>query len=415
MSGALSKMGVYGLLRVLLLLGAPAPWWGAVLVAVGALTGLVGALNALAQRDLKRLVACSSVENLGIVALGAGVGLLGRAHGAPLVAFLGFGGALLHVLNHGLFKGLLLQAAGDVADATGTRSLDRLGGLARRMPATSMVFLVGAVAVSGLPPLNGFVGEWLMYAGALRGAAGLPAASAVFAVLAVAALALVGGLAAAAFVKAYGLAFLGEPRSGAVEGARDPAGPGRHAELTAAALCLALGLSPQAAAALPARAAALLAGSAAPGPAALGPVGSVAAVAWAVVIVAVALAVARGYLLRDREVRAAATWGCGYEAPSPRIQYTAAGFPGPALAPFEPLVPRTVEREGPDGYFPASARYVERLTDAAGDRFLLPLSRRVLYALGRVRVLQAGRLQLYLLYVLATLIGLLAWQLLLAP
>ena len=179
LSGALSKMGIYGILRVLLLIApaanhlAPPGWWGALLVAVGAVTAALGALNALARRDLKRLVAYSSVENLGIVAMGLGLGLLGRAHDAPLVAYLGFAGALLHVLNHGVMKALLLLLAGDVQDATGTRNLDRLGGLAARMPRTALTFLAGAVAISGLPPGNGFISEWLILTAGLRGVAGL--------------------------------------------------------------------------------------------------------------------------------------------------------------------------------------------------------------------------------------------------
>lgn len=411
MSGALSKMGIYGLLRALLLLGAPASWWGTLLVALGAATGLAGALNALAQRDLKRLVAYSSVENLGIIALACGVGLLGRAHGVPAVAFLGFAGALLHALNHGLFKGLLLVLAGDVADATGTRSLDRLGGLARRMPWTALLFLVGAFAASGLPPLNGFASEWLVYAGALRGGAALPPGPAAVAVAAVAALALVGGLAAAAFVKAYGLAFLGNPRSDAVEGARDPRGPARAAAVAGAALCAVLGLVPFAAASLPAEAAAILAGLPAVPATQLGPVRAVAWAGWILLVLVGALALVRLRLLRGREVRRAPVWGCAYAAPTARMQYTAASFPDPALAPFAAVVVPKVEREGPDGYFPSHARYEDRLSDAAGDRLLLPLVRRFVDALGRVRVVQGGRLQLYLLYVLATLIALLVWTL----
>ncbi|HTN50855.1 MAG TPA: proton-conducting transporter membrane subunit [Anaeromyxobacter sp.] len=415
LSGALSKMGIYGLARLLLLLGPPDGWWGMALVTVGAATAIAGALNAFAKRDLKRLVAYSSVENLGIVALGLGIGVLGRAAGLPVVAYLGFAGALLHVLNHGVMKALLLLLAGDVADATGTRALDRLGGLARTMPLTAGAFLVGAVAISGLPPLNGFVSEWLVLSAGLRGAASLPAGPAVFAVAAVAALALAGGLAAGAFVKAYGVAFLGAPRSDAPRAARDPSGTARQAVGIAVGLCLAFGLLPELAAALPAQAAGLLAGApVAPGTG-LGPLAAVTRVAWVLLLLVAALALVRLRLLSGREVRSGPVWGCGYEAPSPRMQYTATAFPDPALGLFGGLLSRTVEREGPEGYFPARARYEERRADAAGDRFVLPLYRRFLEALGRVRVLQGGRLQLYLLYVLVTLVVLLAWQLLLSP
>jgi len=415
LSGAVSKMGIYGLLRALDLLGPPEGWWGTALVAVGGATAVTGALHAFAQRDLKRLVAYSSVENLGVVALGLGVGVLGRAHGAPLVAWLGFAGALLHVLNHGLVKSLLLLLAGDVADATGTRALDRLGALARRMPVTGGAFLLGALALAGLPPLNVFVSEWLLLSGALRGAATLPAEAAAAAVVALALLALAGGLAAAAFVKAYGVGFLGAPRSTAPLAARDPGGLRQGAVLALAGVCLTLGLAPETAASLPAAAAALAAGLSAPPAAALEPVAALSRGVLLLVLLGAALAAARALLLRRREVRAGATWGCGYEAPTARMQYTAASFPAPALGTFEGLLARNVVGAGPEGYFPAAARREERLVDTAGERFVVPLARRFLQALARVRVLQGGRLQLYLLYVFATLVLLLAWQLVLSP
>jgi len=415
LSGAVSKMGVYGLLRALDLLGPPAPGFGTALVAVGAATALAGALHAFVQRDLKRLVAYSSVENLGIVALGLGVGLLGRAHGEPLVAFLGFAGALLHVLGHGVVKALLFLVAGDVQDATGTRALDRLGALGRRMPVSGGAFLLGAAALAGLPGLAPFVSEWTILLGGLRAAADLPAGAAAAAVLAVSALALAGGLAAAAFAKAYGIAFLGTPRSQAGLAARDPGGARQGAVLVAAGVCLSLGLSPETALAVPASAAALAAGLGAPPAAALGPAADVARAVLALVVLAAAVAAGRALLLRRREVRAGPTWACGYEAPSSRMQYTAASFPAPALGTVEGLVSRTVQGGPPEGYFPAAARREERLADAAGERFVVPLARRFLEALARVRVLQGGRLQLYLLYVLATLIALLAWQLVLSP
>ena len=176
MSGVMIKMGIYGLLRTLTFLGPPPAAWGVVLIAVGAVSGVLGVLQALAQHDLKRLLAYHSVENIGIIVLGIGIGLLGQAHGQPAVAFAGYAGGLLHVLNHGLFKGLLFQGAGSIRHGTGSTDIDSLGGLHRRMPLTSLTFLVGAAAICGLPPLNGFVSEWLVFVGAFRGAASLPPA-----------------------------------------------------------------------------------------------------------------------------------------------------------------------------------------------------------------------------------------------
>ncbi len=211
------KTGIYGLLRTFTFLGEAPSWWGWTLVAIGAVSGILGVLFALAQHDLKRLLAYHSVENIGIIALGMGVGLLGLAHHLPVMAFLGFSGAMLHVLNHALFKSLLFLGAGAVQHSTGTRDIDRLGGLLKKMPVTGATFLVGACAISGLPPLNGFVSELLIYLGVLTGVADPSRVAgvgwALLCVLVVGGLALIGGLAAACFTKAFGCVFLGEPRS----------------------------------------------------------------------------------------------------------------------------------------------------------------------------------------------------------
>ena len=242
MSGVMIKTGIYGLLRAVTLLGAPAEWWGWLLVGIGLTSGVLGVLFALAQHDLKRLLAYHSVENIGIIALGLGIGLLGVSAGMPALAALGFAGALLHVVNHAVFKGLLFLGAGAVQHATGTREIDHLGGLLKRMPWTGAAFLVGAAAISGLPPLNGFVSEFLIYLGAFHGGAALSGANAVAAIFVVLALALIGGLALACFAKAFGIIFLGEPRSEHALHAHE-AGPAmRLPMLLLAAVCLAIGL-----------------------------------------------------------------------------------------------------------------------------------------------------------------------------
>src|SRR5216684_667046 len=213
MSAVMIKTGIYGLVRVMLLLGAPQAWWGWVLCGIGLSSGVIGVLLALAQHDLKRLLAYCSVENVGIVALGLGVGTIGLSAGLPAVAAIGFAGALLHVLNHALFKGLLFLAAGNVLHSTHTREIDHLGGLLRRMPRTGAIFLIGAVAISGLPPLNGFISEFLIYLASFKGAMTLDGVNSVPMLATIAGLALIGGLAAACFTKAFGIVFLGQPRT----------------------------------------------------------------------------------------------------------------------------------------------------------------------------------------------------------
>jgi hypothetical protein len=197
LSGVMLKTGIYGLFRALILLGDPPAWWGWAVLLLGVASAVLGVLWALAQHDLKRLLAYHSVENIGIILMGLGVGALGATHHLPAVALLGYAGALLHTLNHALFKSLLFLSAGVVVQATGTREIDRLGGLARRMPGTALAFLVGAAAIVGEPPINGFVSEWLIFMGLVhagRVGEGLQAAAAL-----TAGLALTGALALACF------------------------------------------------------------------------------------------------------------------------------------------------------------------------------------------------------------------------
>jgi hydrogenase-4 component B len=411
MSGVMIKMGIYGLLRTLTFLGPPPAWWGAVVIAIGVVSGLAGVLHALAQHDLKRLLAYHSVENIGIIALGIGVGLLGSSHRNPTIAFLGYAGALLHVLNHGLFKGILFEAAGSVLHATGTRDIESLGGLSRRMPVTAAAFLLGSVAICGLPPLNGFVSEWLIYVGAFRAGASLPHAWAVAALAVVPALALIGGLAAACFVKAFGVVFLGEPRTEAASMAHE-AGPAmRTPMILGSLLCVSIGVWPAAAVRLVAPAATLL-GRLPPVPITVaGPLAAITRAAVVLLALVGLLVLLRRALLAGRSVASAATWGCGYSTPTPRMQYTAASFAEPVLEPFAAAIPRRVRQEGPAGYFPATAHYEEHLGDMAGERFLVPATRRVLRAISRIKVIQQGQLQLYLVYIAVTLVALLVWQL----
>ena len=168
MSGVMIKTGIYGLLRAVTFLGIPAFWWGGLLVILGVVSALLGVLNALMQHDLKRLLAYHSVENIGIIVIGIGLALLGSSAGQPTLVYWGLAGALFHVLNHSIFKGALFLAAGGVLQRTHTRNIDRLGGLIRFMPLTASCFLVGAAAICGLPPLNGFFSEWVLYVGLIQ-------------------------------------------------------------------------------------------------------------------------------------------------------------------------------------------------------------------------------------------------------
>ena len=398
LSGVAIKMGIYGLVRFTGWLPAP-PGAGWVLLALGVGSALFGIAFALAQSDVKRLLAYCSVENIGIICTGLGAALLARnADDAPWGRLV-LAGALFHVWNHGAFKALLFFAAGSVLHATGTREISRLGGLWSRLPWTAGAFAIGALAVSGLPPLNGFASEWLVYLG-LFDAATTHGPSSSAALPAVMLLALAGALALATFAKAGGLIFLGAPRTQAAQRAHEGGAWMRGPMIGLAGLCVIAGLLPGLLWPVLARVVAAWhpgwAGAAGPAPfSALGPrplmLGLVlAGAAW----------------LLTRTVRAggshrALTWDCGYAKPAARMQYTAGSFGALATRWFRWLLrpERTLRR--PRGLFPSGARDLERTPETVLERGLDPLAKVLLRGVTIVRRLQHGGLQAYLLYVLA--------------
>jgi formate hydrogenlyase subunit 3/multisubunit Na+/H+ antiporter MnhD subunit len=415
MSGVMIKMGIYGLLRTLTFLGPPPAWWGWVLIGVGLTSGVLGVLFALAQHDLKRLLAYHSVENIGIIALGLGVGLVGVSNGSPVLAILGFGGGLLHVLNHALFKGLLFLGAGSVLHGAGTLEIDHLGGLAKRMPWTATTFLVGAVAISGLPPLNGFVSEFLIYLGAFNGVT-QRAGVAVPLLAAIAGLALIGGLAAACFTKAFGVVFLGEPRSEHAAHAHEAGAAMRWPMALLAIGCALIGLCAPFVVRPLANVLPLVSGLA---PETIGekladaadPLRFVIAGSVVFLVLVAGLAWARRRLLKRRTVAEAVTWDCGYAQPSARMQYTASSFAQPLTALFAPLLRTRRTLAAPEGYFPRAASLSTATPDAARVALYEPAFSGVGWVLARMRWLQQGRIQLYVLYIALTLLVLLVWNL----
>jgi hydrogenase-4 component B len=415
MSGVMIKTGIYGLVRAFTFLGTPPLWWGWGLIAIGLSSGVLGVLFALAQHDLKRLLAYHSVENIGIIALGLGVGLLGMSTDSPVLMVLGFGGGMLHVLNHALFKGLLFLGAGAVAHGTGTREIDQLGGLLKRMPWTAVTFLVGAVAICGLPPLNGFVSEFLIFFGAFKGgiAAGGPVAVPLLALIA--GLALIGGLAVACFTKAFGIVFLGEPRSEHVSQANESDWTMRLPMLLLAIGCVAIGLfAPVAVGGLqsvlesisgrrPEIVSANLASASVPLMFVV--IGSLAFL----LLVALLLLVRRG-LLAGRPVEKSVTWGCGYVQPTARMQYTASSFAQPLTDLFRSLLGTKKKVSPPGGLFPPDAALHTETPDLSREEMYRPMFERGEAWLSQLRWLQHGNVQLYILYIAATLVALLVWK-----
>lgn len=413
MSGVMIEMGLYGLLRLLALLGPVSMAAAIFLVALGLATAVFGIMFAMVQRDFKRLLAYSSIENIGIILTAAGLGCYGLAGGSPSLALLGFSGAILHTLNHGIFKSLLFLSAGAVYQAVGTRDIEACGGLQKRMPWTCGLTAIGAAAICGLPPLNGFTGEWLIYNWLLRPDAGHEMR---LAALAAAVLAIVGALAVVAFSKFYGLGLLGQPRSEAARDAKDPSWLMLGPMALLAALCIGIGVFP---------APALHAAFAAAGDVArlarpvvstgldewthlLGVVGLLGAGLWAMTAL---IWTCRGLLLRRREVGHGPTWGCGFTAATARMQYTGSSYPVPTARVFTTLLGTKEEVHPPLGYWPVKASFESRTPDPALERWLPVLTARFEDWLSVPRQLQHGRLQLYLLYVSAFLVAALLWKL----
>lgn len=416
MSGVMIKTGIYALIRLLSLLGEPQPWWGWLVLGIGAVSGIMGVILALAQRDIKRLLAYCSVENIGIITMGLGLGLLGWSHHQPFVMIAGLAGCLLHVLNHAVFKGLLFFAAGSVVHATGCRDMEQMGGLLKRMPVTGATFLAGSAAISGLPPFNGFISEFLIYSAAfvavLKGPAGLAAP----AIAVIGALALTGGLAAACFTKAFGITFLGEPRGDRAAAAHECGLAMRLPMILLSAGCFGIVLlAPWFTPGL-FRIAATVSGL---------PNGEwltlmspmKTAVTWVSAASAAFLALGgllagmRLALLRGRVTRKTVTWDCGYAAPSATMQYTAYSFAQPITNLFKRLLNLRTHSSLPVGLFPRKATFETHAGDTANEYLFRPSFRFVDSAMAKLRWIQEGRVQVYVLYVAIMLLILLLFAL----
>jgi hydrogenase-4 component B len=418
MSSVMIKTGIYGLFRVCAFgLGPPPLSWGVVVLLCGGVSAILGVLYALMQHDLKRLLAYHSIENIGIILLGLGAGMMALSSGRPGLAAVGFAASLYHVLNHAVFKGLLFLSAGGVVMATGTRHIEEMGGLVKRMPWTALFFLVGAAAISGLPLLNGFVSEWLLFQAFLFGFHLSPSALVRFLFpVAGAVLALTTALAAACFVKAFGITFLARSRGEGAEKAHESPWVMLGPQAFLAGMCLVLGLAPGGVLGLLQGVTASLPGvrpdaemvrglfTIAPGPGTFDHLAS-PLVALSVLL---ALGLASALSLGARyAVRRAPTWGCGGVL-SARTEYTATAFSKPLMMIFSAIYrpTREVSRVGVAPYFPSEVRYRAEI-EPTFERFVYgPLTRGVLGVAERMKVIQAGSLHAYLAYVIALVVSL---------
>ena len=409
MSGIVIKMGIYGILRTISFFSAPPLWWGLLMLCLGIISAVVGVLFAIGQHDLKRLLAYHSIENIGIIVMGIGVALIGLATGNRMLFVLGMAGALLHVLNHALFKSLLFLGAGAVIHIAGSRDLDRMGGLSRALPLTSLAFLTGAVAICGLPPLNGFVSELLIYLGIFKGFGGASGAAAAFLGLAAPLLALTGGLALACFVKVYGCVFLGNARAPLPKPHESPAMTGAMGIL--AGLCILIGLLPFAAVELVEP----VLGSIYPAQGALLPSIQTTAQLYglslaAALLLSLIIGLAAWYFrcISGKPKGVTGTWDCGYAAPTPSMQYTASSFAEMLVGIFGGIL--RPERHLPEikGLFPGRSAFESHVPEVVLENGILPFFSFIDRYLATIRRLQNGQLNHYILYIFVALIVLLA-------
>lgn len=421
MSGVLVTTGLYGIVRVCVFgLGAPEWSWGVAVALLGALSALLGVLYALTQTDIKRLLAYSTIENVGIVLLGVGTAMMALATRDGGLASLALVAALFHILNHAAFKGLLFLGAGGVVMATGTRHIEKMGGLAKRMPWTTSFFLVGAAAISGLPFFNGFVSEWVLFQALLQGFRSTPSLSRLVYPVAGSLLALTTALAAACFVKAFGISFLARPRGEGAEQAHESPWTMLVPQACLAGLCVVLGLVPGATIAALERVAGVLPGVKPHGDVSRGllSLGSGAGsldfatpVLLALAVLSIGGVTAVLFLGLRRGRRREPTWGCGGEL-SAETEYTATAFSKPLMRVFAAIYRpmREVSRvESLSPYFPSEVKYRASI-EPTFERFLYrPMTRLVLGAAQRMKIIQAGSLHAYLAYVLFLGIGLLLW------
>lgn len=411
MSGVMVKTAIYGLIRLLSFLPPPQAWWGGLMLALGLTGALFGIALASSQKDLKRGLAYSTVENVGLIFLAFGFWLYGQSQSLGTAAALALIGALLHIWNHALFKSLLFMGAGSLLHATGTRNLNQMGGLLKRMPKTALLIIIGALAVSALPPFNGLVGEWFIYRSLLEAGVRLSGLAAFFPLIVLGLLALVGGMVLIVFTRLIGIALCGEPRHQASATAHESGWRMVGAMTVLAALCLLCGLMPAVIIGPVCRVAGLIAPGA---PQYL--TGATLPPLWLgwlglglVALLALVVLLARRLQACGQTGRAS-TWGCGYAFPTSRMSYSAEGFSELTASSFlcEGLQPQVADGRSL-ALFPEAATFRHQAPDLMLEACFRPLFGRGAAACSRLRRVQSGLVHIYMFYIFSATILLLGW------
>ena len=403
MSGVMIKMGIYGILRVLMSVQSDLLLIGIIILIISMISGVLGVMMAIVQHDLKRLLAYHSIENIGIIGIGIGLGVIGLATGNTPLALLGFAGGLLHVLNHSLFKSLLFFNAGSVYKATHTRNIEHLGGLMKKMPYTAFLFLAGSLAICGLPPFNGFISEYLIYMGMFKSLTAASLFQSILILGTIVGLSLIGGLAIFCFTKAFGIAFLGQPRSEHASNAREVGKNMIFPQYITVALMMLIGLGSglvvKPVFSIVAETFRLSGVALTTGPF-ITNLSQISILAGIFIVTVILLLVYRYYHLKGKLIETGPTWGCGYSAGTSRQQYTATSYAYNYNHIAKPLLQgsKTMEEIREDEIFPHKRAFVSHNDDVFRKLLIDKPIDWISNLLKKIAVMQTGQIQHYILY-----------------
>jgi len=405
MSGVIVKLGIYGIIRIISFLKTDFVILGEIVLSVAILSGLYGILNAAVQRDFKRMLAYCTIENIGIIGIGIGLGLIGLGNNLPMLYFLGFGGALLHVLNHSLFKSLLFYSAGGVYQQTHTRDMEKLGGLLKLMPKTAVVFLIGAIAIGGIPPFNGFVSEFIIYGGLMEGLKIANLFQICLLVLTFAGLSLIGGISILTFTKTFGTIFLGSPRETLHNKPQEVSFKMLLPQYLIIGVMLSVAFFPAIylhsigfvlqemnGKFLPVQVAGFTSYSS--------NIVNISIYSLLFVIVIFAFWKIRSFAIQKKTQTIGATWGCGYVAPNNKMQYTGRSFSKPLgkIFNFVLIEEKHIDKLKSGEVFPDVRKYLTNYFDFFEHQFIDPIIHRLTYSANYFLFIQNGRIQSYVLY-----------------
>ena len=403
MSGVIIKIGIFGILRMLLVVKTDFTSVGYLVLIVSLVSGIYGVMLAIIQHNLKKLLAYHSIENIGIIGFGIGIGCIGIGSGNQVLSTLGFAGALLHTLNHSLFKSLLFYTAGNVYQATHTMDIEKLGGLIKKMPQTAALFLIAAIAICGIPPFNGFVSEFIIYTGLYNWLSDATLLQLLAAIFSTAGLALIGGLAMLCFTKAFGVVFLGTARCELPHSCKEVPFLQLLPMYLLAVVILLIGLFPMSFINLLSQPVCLFSGSVTLelNPAqvnAFNAIQPISLASWILILLIISIFIIRKFVLSQHKVSSGPTWGCGYTAPTSKIQYTASSFVRTYSKLFAPFLSMGKHENEIHGVFPSEGKYHTHPYDEI-EKWLIdsPLKLNKSF-MGRFLFLNNGKLQFYILY-----------------